>query len=204
MYLMADVVVNNMAWNGAPDTIDYTQLHPFNDASFYHPFCTISEQDFATYDANVQNCWLGDTIVSLPDLNSSNPYVQSTFNSWISDLIATYSCRFSSCSVNNGTDVCEVDGLRLDGGKHVPASFFSSFNDAAGVYAVAEYYDGNQFYTCGLQGSVDGVMNYPLYFPLTRALLSTSGNITELVNMQDSLKNTCPVCCCIKLLLSLC
>ncbi|KAL9625830.1 MAG: hypothetical protein Q9160_000150 [Pyrenula sp. 1 TL-2023] len=192
MYLMADVVVNNMAWNGAPNTIDYSQLHPFNDQSFYHSFCAISEEDFATYDANVQNCWLGDTIVSLPDLDSNNPAVQSEFNSWIQNLISTYSCMHCPFSPALVTDYCEVDGLRLDGGKHVPAGFFSSFNDAAGVYSVAEYYDGNQFYTCGLQNSVDGVMNYPLYFPLTRALLSTSGNITELVNMQDSIKNTCP------------
>ena len=63
--------------------------------SQYHPYCPI---DWGNVTSE-QNCWLGDTNVTLPDLNTQNPTVISTYSSWIQDLVSTYN----------------FDGLRIDG-----------------------------------------------------------------------------------------
>ena len=47
----------------------------------------------------MQYCWLGDTTVPLPDLNTQDPTVASTYGSWIQNLVQEYG----------------IDGLRIDG-----------------------------------------------------------------------------------------
>ena len=44
-YLMVDVVVNHNGYNGAPSSIDYSVFNPFNDQSYYHPYCSIDYSD---------------------------------------------------------------------------------------------------------------------------------------------------------------
>ena len=61
----------------------------------YHPYCKIEWTNLTS----IQNCWLGDTNVSLPDVNTQDPTVASTYGSWISNLIQEYG----------------IDGLRIDG-----------------------------------------------------------------------------------------
>ena len=39
----------------------------------------------------VQDCWEGDTIVSLPDLNTTETVVQDIWYAWVADLVANYS-----------------------------------------------------------------------------------------------------------------
>lgn len=39
-YLMIDIVVNHFAWQGAPDTVDYSTFVPFDSSSYYHSYCT--------------------------------------------------------------------------------------------------------------------------------------------------------------------
>lgn len=39
----------------------------------------------------VQDCWEGDDIVCLPDLNTTETVVQNIWYSWIADLVANYS-----------------------------------------------------------------------------------------------------------------
>ena len=56
---------------------------------------------------------------------------------------------------------------------------------------VGETFDGNPSYTCGYQSVMNGILNYPLYYPLTRAFSSTSGSITDLVSMINTLRTTC-------------
>ncbi|KAG6897850.1 hypothetical protein C0992_010338 [Termitomyces sp. T32_za158] len=96
MYLMVDVVVNNvMATSTTPDYSPYF----FNDESYYHPYCpivwgnTTSEQD----------CWLGDEKVALPDLDTRNTAVIERYGEWIQHLVQEYS----------------IDGLRIDAAKFV-------------------------------------------------------------------------------------
>jgi alpha-amylase len=40
---MVDIVVNHMAWVGTPTNVDYSQLIPFDNASYYHPYCPLSD-----------------------------------------------------------------------------------------------------------------------------------------------------------------
>ncbi|KAL9108003.1 MAG: hypothetical protein Q9227_007218 [Pyrenula ochraceoflavens] len=176
MYLMVDIVVNNMAWPGSADTVDFSSFTPFNSSSYFHSYCAITTDDYSSHDSNVEKCWLGDNVVALADLNSEDSYVQNTFNSWISNLVSTYG----------------IDGLRLDAGKHVPNSFWASFTNAAGVYTVSEYYDGSAEFACSNQGSTSGILNYPLYFDIAPAFSSTSGSIVNLVNQVNAVKATCP------------
>ena len=45
MFLMLDIVVNNMAYKGDPHNIDYSTLHPLSDQSYFHPYCPINYSD---------------------------------------------------------------------------------------------------------------------------------------------------------------
>lgn len=120
-------------------------------------------------------CWLGDDTVALADVDTDLPAVQNEYNSWINELVSNYS----------------IDGLRIDTVKHVEKPFWSAFSTAAGVYAVGEVYDGDYTYTCPYQSVLDGVLNYPVYYPLVRAFQSTSGSIGDLVAMVEDVKDAC-------------
>lgn len=172
---MVDVVVNHFAWAGNASTVDYSKFVPFDDSRYFHTFCTISNEDYASRDEEVQLCWLGDSVVELVDVNTTQPEVRSTYNTWISNLVSTYS----------------VDGLRVDTVKHVEQDFWPGFNDAAGVYCVGEVFDGDQSYVCSFQNVMDGLLNYPLYYPLMGAFSSTSGNVGNLVNEVNEIKSQC-------------
>lgn len=87
---------------------------------------------------------MGDTTVPLPDLRTEDSDVQSGYQTWISQLISTYS----------------IDGLRLDSVMEVDTAFWSGFENAAGVYMVGEVDDGDAGYVCGFQDYVPGVLNY--------------------------------------------
>jgi alpha-amylase len=175
MYLMVDVVVNHFGWNGSASTVDYSRFVPFNSSSYFHNYCTISQDDYNNRDANVQLCWLGDSNVELPDVNTTQPAVRDAYNTWIADLVSTYS----------------VDGLRIDTAKHVEQDFWSGFTSAAGIYAVGEVFDGDPAYVCGFQNDLDGLLNYPLWYPLVAAFSSTSGSISNLVNEVNTIKSDC-------------
>ena len=171
-YLMVDIVVNHNAWNGSPSSVNYTAFHPFNNASNYHPFC---EVDYSN-TTSLENCWLGDTNVPLPDLKTESSAVASGYQTWISQLVSNYS----------------IDGLRLDTVLEVDRAFWSPFNQAAGsIYMVGEVYDGNITNACSYQGSIPGVLNYPTYFSLTAAFQTPTGNISALVSTINGVKSTC-------------
>jgi uncharacterized lipoprotein YddW (UPF0748 family) len=63
--------------------------------SQYHPYCPIDWNNLTS----IQNCWLGDTNVPLPDVNTQDPTVASAYGSWIQNLVQEY----------------DIDGLRIDG-----------------------------------------------------------------------------------------
>ncbi|KAJ5358240.1 hypothetical protein N7541_005398 [Penicillium brevicompactum] len=172
MYLMVDVVANHMGYAGIGSSVDYSVFNPFSSSSYFHSYCLISNYDD---QSNVENCWLGDTTVSLPDLDTSQTSVQTIWNNWISDLVSNYS----------------IDGLRIDTVKHVQKSFWPGFNDAAGVYSVGEIFDGDPAYTCDYQNYLDGVLNYPIYYQLLYAFQSSSGSISNLYNMINTVASDC-------------
>ncbi|EPS26265.1 alpha-amylase Amy13A [Penicillium oxalicum 114-2] len=172
MYLMVDVVANHMGYAGAGNTVDYSVFKPFSSSSYFHPYCLISDYSNQT---NVEDCWLGDTTVSLPDLDTTLSSVQTIWYNWVSDLVSNYS----------------IDGLRIDTVKHVEKSFWPGYQSAAGVYCVGEVFSGDPAYTCPYQNYLDGVLNYPIYYQLLGAFKSTSGSISSLYNMINSVASDC-------------
>ncbi|ERS97854.1 hypothetical protein HMPREF1624_06025 [Sporothrix schenckii ATCC 58251] len=173
MYLMVDVVANHMGYDGAGTGVDYSVFTPFNSASYFHAYCEISNYND---QANVEDCWLGDTTVSLPDLDTTLSSVQTLWYDWVRGLVANYT----------------IDGLRIDTVKHVQTSFWPGYNDAAGVYCVGEVFDGDPAYTCPYQAVLDGVLNYPLYYPLLAAFQSASSSgIGALYSMISSIAADC-------------
>lgn len=173
MYFMVDVVANHMGYNGAGQAVDYSQFTPFNSASYFHRYCSIDNYNNQT---DVEDCWLGDSTVSLPDLDTTLKSVQTLWYDWVSNLVKKY----------------KIDGLRIDTVKHVQKSFWPGFNDAAGVYCIGEVFDGDPHYTCPYQNVLDGVLNYPLYYPLLRAFESPSSKkMGDLYSMISQISTDC-------------
>lgn len=171
MYLMVDIAPNHMGYAGCPTCVDYSVFTPFNKQSFFHPYCTINDND----DTSVKQCWLGSNNVPLPDLRTEDAAVQAIFNSWIADLVKNYT----------------IDGLRIDTAKHVNTGFWQTFLQAAGVYAVGEVLNGDPKYVCPYQSYMPGILNYPTYYTVTQAFQSTGGSISNLVNGVNQMKATC-------------
>ncbi|KAF3389655.1 Alpha-amylase A type-3 [Penicillium rolfsii] len=191
MYLMVDVVANHLGYKGAGTNVDYGIFDTFNSKDHFHSYCEITDYSNQT---NVEDCWLGDTIVSLPDLNTESETVQNIWYNWVGSLVSNYSSK----QPNNGftmnlwlTVNDEVDGLRIDTVKHVQKGFWPGYNRAAGVYCVGEVFDGDAAYTCPYQEVMDGLLNYPMYYPLLRAFQSTSGSMSDLYEMINTVKSTC-------------
>ncbi|KAJ5899751.1 hypothetical protein N7495_004495 [Penicillium taxi] len=172
MYLMVDVVANHMGYKGAGTDMDTSVFPQFDDPAFYHSHCEVDNYDNQT---NVQDCWLGDNTIALADLKTESQAVQDIWYKWVGSLVSNYS----------------IDGLRVDTVKHVNKDFWPGYNSAAGVYCIGEVLEGATSYTCPYQEVMDGLLNYPLYFPLVRAFKSTTGDIGALADMIDNVKSTC-------------
>lgn len=113
----------------------------------------------------MEDCWLGDTTVSLPDLNTESESVQNIWYNWVGSLVSNYSSKqpIDSFGTNFWLIVNDkVDGLRIDTVKHVQKAFWPGYNKAAGVYCVGEVFDGDATYTCPYQEVMDGLLNYPM------------------------------------------
>jgi alpha-amylase len=172
MYLMVDIAPNHMGYASSPANVDYSAFTPFNKQSYFHPYCTINDND----DTSVKQCWLGSSNVTLPDLRTEDAAVQTIFNTWIAQLVKNYT----------------IDGLRIDTAKHVNTGFWKPFLQAAGgIYAVGEVLNGDPKYVCPYQNYMPGVLNYPTYYTVTQAFQSTGGSISNLVNGVNSMKATC-------------
>ena len=195
MYLMVDVVVNDMAApllsapsnasdSSVPPAVNYTAFTPFNNQSSFHPFCWITDYNNET---NVEQCWLGDSSVPLADVDTENPDIVDFFNGWIADLVKTYG----------------IDGLRLDTVKHVRKDFWPAFAQSANVWSIGEVLDGDIAYVANytgafsavslslaltrLAGYLDAVLDYPDFYPLTRGFQNTSGDLSQLASsVRDS------------------
>lgn len=84
-----------------------------------------------------------------------------------------------------------IDGIRIDTVKHVQKPFWPGFNKAAGVYCIGEVLDGDPTYTCPYQDSLDGVLNYPLFYPLTEAFRNAGGDMSSLASMLKLVQSNC-------------
>lgn len=172
MYVMVDVTVNSMAYPGSHTSVDYTSFaSPFNTKSAYHQFCWI-DYDNAT---SILECWLGDDNVALVDVNTENSNIRSTYQTWISSLVSTYN----------------LDGVRIDALKSVEIDFFPAFQSSMGVFAIGENYQADPKMCCEYQPSVDGLLNFPLYYGLFYAFNATGGGIQNLVNLMQENQGNC-------------
>ncbi|KAF2768834.1 alpha-amylase [Teratosphaeria nubilosa] len=171
MYLMVDVVTNHMAYNIDPSAVHYSDFNPFNSSEYYHPYCAI---DYSN-TISEQQCWMGDEVVSLPDLRTEDSDVQDGFDSWISELVSNYS----------------IDGIRIDSAMEVNPDFFPSFVSSAGVYAVGEVLNGDPTTLCSYQDVMPGMLNYAAYYWIQRGFESTSGSLEELASGLDSMISDC-------------
>ncbi|EAW10463.1 alpha-amylase [Aspergillus clavatus NRRL 1] len=172
MYLMVDVVANHMGYAGAGNSVNYSVFNPFNSQEYFHSYCPVTDYK---NQKQVEDCWLGDNTVSLPDLDTTKDEVKKIWYDWVGSLVSNYS----------------IDGLRIDTVKHVQKDFWPGYNHAAGVYCIGEVFDGDPSYTCAYQEVMDGVLNYPIYYPLLKAFQSTSGSMDDLYNMIGTVKTAC-------------
>lgn len=181
MYLMVDVVANHMGPQSqhVPNTPEYARTYaPFDRPEHYHAFCTIRNYD----DQNeVEQCWLGsEPRNGLADLNTETPQVIDLLNEWIGGLVRNYS----------------IDALRIDTVKHVRQSFWPAFVQSAGkVYCTGEVLSGDAGYVAQYQrnAGLQGLLNYPLFYPLTRTFQARAQGFDELVNMvTNTLRSSFP------------
>ncbi|CRG89957.1 alpha-amylase, putative [Talaromyces islandicus] len=176
MYLMIDVVANELAYdigntNMTESThIDYSSFVPFNQSSDFNPYCPIINWSNRT---EFTNCWLGYQGVATPRIKTSDKKIAATLGKWISDLVKTY----------------DIDGIRIDGAKQIESDFFPAFAQSAGVFAMAEVFDGTPDFVCGYQNMINGLENYPVYGKTIDAF--TAGKMDDLVTMVETVQKTC-------------
>jgi alpha-amylase len=135
MYLMFDVVVNHMA---LPDPkVNFTDFSPpFSDASSFHKRCFVVESPDPRNQTHVEQCWLGDAKLPLPDLDTENPTVVGKLLDWIHRLVQDYG----------------ADGLRIDTVKHIRKDFWPDFSKAAGVFTLGEVFINDTEYAAQYTG----------------------------------------------------
>jgi alpha-amylase len=160
--VIADAVANHMA---AGDTyferrVTVEDLPQFTEDDF-HESCSIDYQD----PESVENCWL----LGLRDLDQS----QDDVNEHLRNYIEKYA--------NLG-----ADGIRWDGVKHIPESWFSDHGevwaDELGLYTLGEVFDDRvdtvlPYTETGMSTATD----YPLYNRMQTAFDTyPSGDLTAL------------------------
>ncbi|RPD65845.1 alpha-amylase [Lentinus tigrinus ALCF2SS1-7] len=169
MFLMVDVVVNNVM--SLETDLSDLSTYMFKDKAQYHSYCPIQWGN----TTSEQNCWLGDTNVTLPDVNTQDPGVVSAYTTWIKALV----------------DEFKIDGLRIDAAKHVNMDFWPQFCGAAGVYCIGEVFDADAGQALQYQGpkALDAILNYPLYNALVDAFaIPGKQNMSALTDMVAQIK----------------
>lgn len=155
---MVDVVANHFG----PGGVGTNGPSPLHLASSYHDVCDI---DYGN-ETSIRMCRLAR---DLPDVNTTDPIIRDTYNTWIGDLVKNYS----------------IDGLRLDGAKHVENDFWPDFITAAGVYAIGEVANsGDSAYVAPFQKVMPGLLNFPMYRPLCDFFLQR-GISEDIVDMHN-------------------
>jgi alpha-amylase len=172
MYLMVDVVPNHFAFDGTAETTDYSSFYPFNDRSYFHDVCFITDWTNVT---QIQRCWLGGDVNPLPDMKTEAANVRSMWNQWITGLVSNYS----------------LDGIRVDTAQNIEHEFFPEFNKAAGVFTLGEVASYYTQYQCDYQKYIDGVLGYAAYYTSHKFFNDTSATPYNLIY---DLVNTTAIC----------
>ncbi|KAJ7139401.1 glycoside hydrolase family 13 protein [Mycena epipterygia] len=169
MFIMLDVAINHYANQG--ETIKYSNFVPFNHSSYFHPKCDI---DWGN-QTSIEVCWMGNGYVSLPDIDTENPFVVATLKAYIRSLVTKYG----------------IDGLRLDASRNIRKPFWTEICDAANVYCQGEVWVGDPEFICPYQEYMDGLHNYPFKGRATQAFTSSAGNLSDLVTVARQMQSQC-------------
>ncbi|CAN8098403.1 unnamed protein product [Discula destructiva] len=175
MYLMVDVVVNNMAQafdNTYPPPVDYALIEPFDNKDYYHPYCNVTDW---TNQTDYQDCWLYPLGVALADLRTEEDEIVTMFGSWIKELVSNFS----------------IDGLRIDAAKHVNDDFLPKFVEASGVFALGEVLTGEVSDFCPYQsnGYLSGMPNYLDYYKIITAF--NGGSMADIDAIRSQTRDAC-------------
>ena len=123
MYLIFDVVVDHMAVPSYNFTFaSFSQ--PFNDSPSFHERCFVTESPDPSNQTAVEQCWLGNSKMPLPGLDTDYPTVTviEKLLDWVRKLVQDY----------------DVNGLRIDTVKHIRKDFWPEFSKAADVFTLGE------------------------------------------------------------------
>lgn len=175
MYLLVDVVVNNMAQafdNTYPPPVDYALFDPFNSEDYFHTYCNVTEWSNQT---NYQDCWLYPLGVALADLKTESDSVVSMFKTWIKELVSNYT----------------IDGLRIDAAKHVNDAFLPTFVSESGVFALGEVLTGEVTDFCPYQsqGYLPGMPNYLDYYKIISSF--NGGSMSDIDAIRSQTRESC-------------
>jgi glycosidase len=144
--VILDVVPNHTADYLAPnattyDSPTYQPAPPYNNTSWYHPWCDITDWN---NQWQVENCELG----GLDDLAQENPAVDSALKS-------TYTNWFTTTG---------ADAARVDAARSIPKTWLQSFQSAIGVQTFGEIFQGDPSYVSDYQNYEWSVLDFPLFF----------------------------------------
>ncbi|KAJ6617918.1 glycoside hydrolase family 13 protein [Mycena sp. CBHHK59/15] len=169
MYIMVDCVVNHFANSG--EKVAWEELVPFNNSSYFHPKCEI---DWGN-QTSIELCWMGNGFVSLPDIDTENPFVVTTLEAYIANFVTKY----------------KIDGLRLDASRNIRKPFWTRLCAAANVYCQGEVWVRDPEIVCPYQEYMDGLHNYPLKDLATTAFTSSTGSMSDLVEVANKMQSQC-------------
>ncbi|CAF3052932.1 unnamed protein product [Rotaria sp. Silwood2] len=164
IWIMLDVVANHVGPNAT------NHYFPFNKSEYFHqPLCFIRDYSNQT---EVEFCSIGDEQSSLPDLNTENNFVISTFLSWINETIIKY----------------KIDAIRIDTFRHIRQSFWIDYTRYANVYSLGEVATSNTSYVGSYQNVADGILHYPLYFVLKHVFQDDDQSRQSMFILENQVK----------------
>lgn len=166
MYLMLDVNVNHMGSNSTPANVSW--LLPFMNETNYHEQCWI---DNWNDQWQLENCWLNNGQVQLPDINTENQTIVDMLNMWVNNTVSKFN----------------IDGVRLEAAKHIRKDFWPAFAANASVFTIGEVVSDDTDYTADYTSYMDSVLDYPSYFQLQKAFSSPDSDLSSLIG---ALRNT--------------
>ncbi|KAI9465024.1 glycoside hydrolase family 13 protein [Lactarius psammicola] len=173
MYIMLDVVVNHLAAPGPKfNFADFPK--PFDDESYFHKRCFVADSTDTGNQTTVEQCWLGDAKLPLPDLDTENPFVVEKLNEWIPKLVQDYG----------------IDGLRIDTAKHIRKDFWPEFVKSASVYTLGEILANDTSYAAQYTEVFDAILDYPTYFQVRNAFMSPQGQFSSVVGAMNRSQQT--------------
>lgn len=134
--IYVDAVINHMAAGSGTGSNGSTyggKSFPNYSPQDFHSSCTINSSDYGNDPWRVQNCEL----VGLPDLNTSDNYVQTTIAGYLNDLtsIGVKGFRFDASKHMSSTDIQSINS-RLTGS---PLIFQEVIDQGGEAVAASEY-----------------------------------------------------------------